>query len=333
VARDHRHGQDADVVEPPPPAREGPDEPFVSGDHRAAGAATTGKPILAAVLAAGGIPAAFRRPGARVAAFAYPESAARALARAADRADWLRRPAGSFPRLAGIHRDDAAALVERALAVEDSAWLPAAHVRALLVAYGIPVVPERVAATVEEALAAAAELGLPAVVKTAQPGVHKLDFGGVALGLETVEDVRAAAERIGPPVLVQQMVQGGVELLAGLVQDPVFGPLVAFGAGGSLAELIGEAGFALAPLTDVDAGELVLGGKAGRLVRGFRGAPAADVASLVDLLLRVARLGEDLPEVAELDLNPVIALPDRCLAVDARVRVARPGAPARAKTW
>jgi acyl-CoA synthetase (NDP forming) len=129
------------------------------------------------------------------------------------------------------------------------------------------------------------------------------------------------------------MVYGGAELLAGLVQDPVFGPLVAFGPGGSLAELIGEAGFAVAPLTDADARELVLGGKAGRLVRGFRGAPPRDVGALTDLLHRLARLGEDLPEVAELDLNPVMALPEGYVAVDARLRVARPAAVAPPKTW
>ena len=120
------------------------------------------------------------------------------------------------------------------------------------------------------------------------------------------------------------MLKGGAELLAGIVQDPVFGPLVAFGPGGVFAELIGEAAFRIAPLTDVDAEELVGGGKAGRLVAGFRGAPAADFQSLVDLVLRLARLGEDLDEVAELDLNPVLALPDRCIAVDARIRVREP---------
>ena len=129
------------------------------------------------------------------------------------------------------------------------------------------------------------------------------------------------------------MVPSGAELLAGVVQDPVFGPLVAFGPGGVFAELIGEAGFRIAPLTDRDADELVYGGKAGRLVRGFRGAPAADGAALADLLLRLARLCEDIPAVAELDLNPVLALPDRCVAVDARVRVQRPELTTRAKTW
>ena len=123
------------------------------------------------------------------------------------------------------------------------------------------------------------------------------------------------------------MVRGGAELLAGVVQDPVFGPLVAFGPGGVLAELIGEAAFRIAPLTDVDAEELVT--SAARLAawsRGFRGAPAADQTALADLVLRLARLGEDLPEVAELDLNPVLGAARRLR----RRRRPRPGAPARA---
>ena len=145
--------------------------------------------------------------------------------------------------------------------------------------------------------------------------------------------MRAAAERIGGALIVQPMVPSGAELLAGVVQNPIFGPLVAFGPGGVFAELIGEAAFRIAPLTDRDAEELVYGGKAGMLVRGFRSAPAADGEALADLLLRLARLGEDNPAVAELDLNPVLALPDRCVAVDARVRVQRPEHTARAKTW
>ena len=100
-----------------------------------------------------------------------------------------------------------------------------------------------------------------------------------------------------------------------------------------MAELIGEAAFRIAPLTDVDARELVTGGKAGRLVAGFRGAPPADEEALIDLVLRLGLLGEEVPAVAELDLNPVVALPDGCVAVDARVRVQRPERVVRAKSW
>jgi len=182
-------------------------------------------------------------------------------------------------------------------------------------------VPERLAADANEALAAAREIGGPVVVKTAAPGAHKTETGGIALNLETDDEIRAAVERIGSPVLVQAMIGGGTELLAGVVQDPLFGPLVAFGPGGVLAELIGGAEFRIAPLTDLDAEQLVHGGKAGRLVHGFRGAEPADAAALVALVEGLSQLAVDLPEVAELDLNPVIARASGCVAVDARIRL------------
>ncbi|MGH3020191.1 MAG: acetate--CoA ligase family protein, partial [Gaiellaceae bacterium] len=224
-------------------------------------------------------------------------------------------------------------VLEEALAEADDVWLTPGQTRRLLEAYGLPLVPERTVATIDDAVEAAEAFGYPAVVKTAAPGVHKTEIGGLALDLGDADAVREAAERIGPPLVVQPMIARGTELLAGLVQDPVFGPLVAFGPGGVLAELIGEAAFRIAPLTDADAEELVSSGKAGRLVAGFRGAPPADAEALVDIVLRLALLGEELPAVAELDLNPVLALPDRCVAVDARVRVRRPERRMRAKTW
>jgi acyl-CoA synthetase (NDP forming) len=229
-------------------------------------------------------------------------------------------------------RDDAYAVLREVLEA-GGGWLDAWQTRRLLDAYGLPLVAERLAATPDAAVEAARELGYPVVVKTAAAGAHKTEQGGVILDLGADAAVRAAAEKIGGSVLVQPFVRGGAELLAGAVQDPVFGPLVAFGPGGVLAELIGEAQFRLAPLTDLDAGDLVRSGKAGRLVAGFRGTPPADEASVVDLLLRLSLLADDLPEVVELDLNPVLALPDRCVALDARVRVAAHAPVHRSKSW
>jgi acetate---CoA ligase (ADP-forming) len=291
------------------------------------------KPVLAVVVSADGTPAALREAGSPVATFAYPESAARSLGVAAGRAEWLRRPAGTVPAIDGIDRAAARQLVDRVLAASDDVWLDPANTRALLTAYGVPLVPEQVVANADEAVEAARSLGRPVVLKTAAAGVHKTESGGVALNLETDDEIRTAAERIGGPLLVQPMVRGGTELLAGVVQDPVFGPLVAFGPGGVLAELIGGAQFRIAPLTDRDADELVQGGKAGQLVRGFRGAEAADAGALVALVHRLSQLALDLPEVSELDLNPVLALPAGCVAVDARIRLrARPQGRSL-KTW
>jgi acetyl coenzyme A synthetase (ADP forming)-like protein len=321
-------GVDAVVVLFVPPVVAGADE-VADAILRAVDAAEADKPVLATVLSGEGSPASLLEPPRRVASFAYPESAARALGRAAERADWLRRPAGVVPELPGIDPGRAAEMVRSG----GEGWLDAARTRELLSAYGIPVVEERVAWTADEAAAAAAEFGYPAAVKTAEPGAHKTEREAIALDLADETELRATVERIGLPVLVQPMVKSRTELLVGVVQDPVFGPLVAVGPGGVFAELIGEAQFRIAPLTDTDAEELVLTGKTGKLVRGYRGAPPADVAALTDLVLRLSRLAEEFPEVAELDLNPVMALPARCVAVDARLRVRPVEHVVQPKTW
>ena len=326
-------GIDAVIVLFVPPVVAGAEEVAEAVVRGVRSAPDTGKPLLAAFISDEGIPASLLRPDSGVAAFEYPESAARALAHAVGRAEWLRRPVGEPPELERIDRHAAEALVATLLGPSTDAWLTSPQVRELLGAYGIPLVPDRAESSLEGALSAACELGYPVVVKSAVPGAHKTESGGIALDLAAEEDVRAAVERIGLPVLVQPMIRGGAELLAGVVQDPVFGPLVAFGPGGVFAELIGEAQFRIAPLTLTDAEDLVTTGKAGRLVAGFRGAPPASASVLVDLVLRLARLAEDIPEVAELDLNPVLGLPDACVAVDARVRLRPADRLLRAKTW
>jgi acetate---CoA ligase (ADP-forming) len=292
----------------------------------AAAAEGSGKPVLAVVMTGDRGPAAFARPGSPVAAFPYPESAAAALGRAAERAAWLRRPVGV------VHRPDRDR-VDLGPVAAGGRWLDPVETRSLLEGYGLPLAPQQTAASPRKAARAAREMGFPVAVKSAQPGVHKTERGAVVLGLRTQRDVAAAASAIGGPVLVQAMVCGGVELLAGFVQDPSFGPVIAFGPGGVHAELIGEATVRIAPITDIDAIELITTGKAGRLVSGYRGAPAADRAALTDLLTRLSMLAEEHPEVAELDLNPIIARSDGCVVVDARARIAPPAAATRVKTW
>jgi acetyl coenzyme A synthetase (ADP forming)-like protein len=319
---------DALIVLFVPPVVAGADE-VAAAIRETVEAAGSDKPVLAVVMSAAGTPSCLLEAGSPVAPFQYPESAAHALGVAVARSEWLRQPAGTVPELDGIDRAAARRLIDEA----GEGWLSPRQAGSLLEAYGVPVVSEREAASADEAVEAARELGFPVVVKTAAAGAHKTESGGVALDLRDERQVAAAVERIGAPVVVQTYVSGGAELLAGVVQDPVFGPLVAFGPGGVLAELIGDAAFRLAPLTDVDAAELVHAGKAGRLVAGFRGAPAADGAALTDLLHRLSALAEDFPEVAELDLNPVIAQPDRCVVVDTRIRIEPAGPRLSPKTW
>ena len=299
---------------------------------QAAAESETHKPVLASILAAEGAPSTLRS-ATNVPAFSYPEAAARALGRAVDRAAWLRRSAGTVPALPGTDQASAVALVERTLDGRDEAWLEPSDARALLVAYGIPVVEESVCGTPDAAVAAAQALGHPVVVKLAEPGAHKTERGGVALNLESDDAVREAATRMNGPVIVQPFITGGAEFLAGVAHDPVFGPLVAFGPGGVQAELIGGTGFRLAPLTDADTHELVTEGKAGAIVAGFRGAEPVDVHALEDTLHRLSLLAEEIPELAELDLNPLLGFSDRVVAVDARIKLARAASHQDAKTW
>ena len=236
-----------------------------SGGRRGRPEAGSDKPVLAVDHQCGGYAGGASR-GERVAPFAYPESAARALGRVAERADWLRRPQGTVP--AGGDRPRAWRGGRRRGARQRGRHVarPAATSR---VARGLRP-PARCGASGRLGREAVASRGarLPGVVKTAAPGAHKTETGGIALDLADAEAAVDAA-RIGFPVIVQPMLAGGGELLAGVVQDPVFGPLVAFGPGGVLAELIGEAAFRIAPLTDVDAEELVTAERRGGCSPGF----------------------------------------------------------------
>jgi acyl-CoA synthetase (NDP forming)/GNAT superfamily N-acetyltransferase len=288
------------------------------------------KPVVAVLLSGehSDVPAQARP----FATFASPEAAACALGVAARRAAWLRRPEGVVPALAGVDREGARTIVAAALAERESAWLGADDSRRLLEAYGVPLVPEAIATTPDEAVIAAARMGGAVAVKSAVPGAHKSESGGVALDLRGPDAVRAAAARIGGAVVVQPMLTGS-ELIAGVVRDAVFGPLIALGLGGVLTELVAAAAIAIAPLTDIDAADLVAAGPVGRLMAGFRGQPPLDAVATTDLLHRLSALALDIPEIAELDLNPVLVTSAGCVAVDKRIRVCRSAPTGRVKSW
>ena len=166
-------------------------------------------------------------------------------------------------------------------------------------------------------------------LKAEVPGlVHKTDAGAVLLDLRAEDRVRAGYRRLashfGPRltgVLVQPMITDGTEVIIGVQDDQMFGPLVVFGLGGVATEVLADHAARLAPLTEADADALINSIRSAPLLHGHRGAPAADVAALGDVLMLVSRLADDLPEVTELDLNPVIARPDGVVAVDARIKV------------
>ncbi|MET0417811.1 MAG: acetate--CoA ligase family protein, partial [Actinoplanes sp.] len=232
---------------------------------------------------------------------AYPsvEEAVRALGRVASYADWLRRPPGVMPTLAGVAPDAA-----------EIDGPPAA----LLSAYGIEVVPSTLASTIDGAVAAAESLGYPVALKAAGGALrHRIDLGAVRLALADEEDVRAAYRELsafGPDVLVQTMVPPGVACTIEVVEDPAFGPVVGFGLGGVASELLGDLAWRAAPLTDRAAEALVDEPRAAPLLHGYRGSAPVDRAALIDLLLRVGRLADEHPRLRALSLNPVLARPD-----------------------
>jgi acyl-CoA synthetase (NDP forming)/GNAT superfamily N-acetyltransferase len=261
--------------------------------------------------------------------YAYPEAAAHALARAATYGAWRSRPHGHIPGLGDVREDDARALVRAFLhGSPEGGWLPPDRVAELLGCYGIPLASLTPVTSADDAVRAAASLGGPVVLKADVPGlVHKTDAGAVQLDLRTEADVRHAYDQLAGKfgahacVLIQPMITGGTEVIAGVAQEPVFGPLVVFGLGGVGTDVLADRAARLAPLTDADADELIRSIRSAPLLLGYRGAQPADLAALKETLLRVSRLADDVPEIAELDLNPVIARPDGVSAVDARVRL------------
>jgi acyl-CoA synthetase (NDP forming)/RimJ/RimL family protein N-acetyltransferase len=267
--------------------------------------------------------------------YLYPESAARALGHAVRYSHWRSKEEGQVPELSGIRQHDAQTLVAKFLAAHHlGGWLPPDLAATLLACYGIRLVPTIEVTDAETAAKAASQFRLehgdvPVVLKADVPGlVHKSDAGAVLLDLRTQDDVRHGydelAGRFGADlrrVLVQPMITDGVEVLIGVVHEPVFGPLVVFGLGGVATDVLGDHAAKLTPLTDVDARELIDSVKAAPLLYGHRGSAAVDLDSLADLLLRVSRMADEIPEVAELDLNPVIARADAVSPVDVRIRV------------
>jgi len=202
----------------------------------------------------------------------------------------------------------------------------------LLSCYGLPLIETRVVTDADQAVAAAAELGMPVALKASARGlVHKSDAGGVLLGLDTSEAVSAAAAQIETSLaaagyrleglIVQPMAATGVELIVGVVNDHSFGPVLACGAGGTVAELTGDVAVRITPLTDLDAHEMLRSLRTFPLLDGYRGAERCDLRAIEDVLLRVSTMVDAHQEIVELDCNPLIARPDGAMIVDARVRV------------
>ncbi len=302
---------------------------------RAAQKVPAQKPVLTVFMSVDGKPAVLSAGArGRLPSYSYPEDAAVALSAAERYGRWRRRPVGKTLSLSPAARAEVRAVVDRVLESNDKpSWLGPDDLAAVLRCAGIELAAAE-DVRVQGVLEAAERIGYPLVMKVRIPEVlHKSDVGGVILGLRTCDEVSAAAsllkQRIKESgfelerVLLQREVPGGIEALVGVTVDPVFGPLIVCGLGGVLVELIKDVSFRLAPVSDVDAEEMISGLRSGRLLEGYRGGPPGDRAALVEFLRRVSALAEVVPELQELDLNPVKVLPPGrgVVAVDARIRI------------
>ncbi len=271
---------------------------------------------------------------ARVPVFTYPEPAAKALGRVAAWSEWRARPAGHVVTPPGIDARRGRAVVEEVLDGQpDGGWADAAASQELLDAYGITTARCRRVRTPEEAAAAQAELGVPVVVKIAA-AIHKSDVGGVAMGIDSpdaaakaLRAIRAEMTREGlgedaEDFLVQEAIHDGVEMIVGVSHDPAFGPLVMAGLGGTLVEVLGDVAMRITPLSTTDVDEMLRSLRSYRLLTGYRRSPPLDVAAFAELLHRVGAMVEDIPEIAELDFNPVFVRQHDVVVVDVRVRFA-----------
>jgi acyl-CoA synthetase (NDP forming) len=303
------------------------------------GVAGATKPVLSSFMGSHGILESLRSLQAgHVPSYSFPEAGARALGRAVAHARWRSRPVTTPRAFADADPARARKALEAALgrARQASGWLPPATVGEILAAYGLPSLAEREVKDAEAAVRAAKEIGYPVALKLVSRTItHKSDVGGVVLGLASEIPVRAACADIRARVaalgkaaeldgfLVQEMVVPSYEGVIGMTQDPQFGPLLMAGLGGTRVEIHRDVAFRLHPLHPEDAEAMLDGLRSRPLFDGYRASPPADRAAFADALLRVSALVGDLPELMELDLNPVAVLvPGRGVrVVDSRMRV------------
>lgn len=328
-------GVDAVVVIFIPPLLTTRPEDVAAAIARAAGEIPADRPILNVFLSSQGTPEMLSSgKRARIPSYRYPENAAISLSAAYRCGQWRRRPEGRTAVVSASAIERVRRVIKQVqVGAEENVWLAQGQTAELLNAIGIPMAPASVVA-LAEASAVAESIGFPVVLKAIAPGlVHKSDVGGVVLGLKSATEVDRAIERLRErmveagvdlhDVLVQQQIDGGLEMLIGVTTDPVFGPLVVCGMGGVQVELLKDVSFRLTPVSDTDAAEMVAKLRLSPLLRGYRGSPPADESAVIEAIMRISALVEIAPDIVELDLNPIKVLePGRgIVVVDARIRV------------
>lgn len=297
------------------------------------------KPVYLCWMAEGDLDRAFNVDGEVIPTYRHPEVPARIISRAITYENWRQQPIGQATHNSDIDLSMVKSIFAKALSERGSGWLTTEETYATLGAMNLPLAQGIVATGAEEAVKLAQKIGYPVAVKLASHQiVHKTEMGGVHLDLADEQAVRNSFEAIRARfaqmnkleamegVLVQPMLSGGVEVMIGMTRDPLFGPLIAFGLGGIHVEILGDVQFRVAPLTGRDATEMVRTIKGYRLLTGYRGQPAVDLKAIEEVLLRVSQLVEAIPQINEIDLNPVFALPEGqgCKIVDARIRIELP---------
>ncbi len=302
---------------------------------RAAGAKD--KPVIAVMMTEDHANIPMKVGGETLPRYLFPESAARVLSKVARYAEWRGGPPAVIPDFDDADIAAARAICHRAIEQRNGGWLLTEEVREILKHLKLPLPAGGVAKSADEAARIAAQVGFPVAVKLDSIKlVHKTEVGGVLLNLKSEDAVRGAFESIRNRVdatgqkdamngvLVQPMVSGGVEVMVGVTEDPLFGPLIAFGLGGIYVEILKDVNFRITPLSVQDARQMVRSIKGYKLLQGYRGHAPADVDAIEELLLRTSFMVEEIPEIQELDMNPVFALePGKgaCI-VDCRIRVA-----------
>jgi acyl-CoA synthetase (NDP forming)/RimJ/RimL family protein N-acetyltransferase len=291
-------------------------------------------PVVACFLGMSGLRDTLDAGDRVVPTYATPEEAVRALAAATEYGAWRRRDPGIRVDPPGLDRDSAEQLVTRLLAEHpEGLQLDAETAGELLDCYGIRLWPILPAADADAAVAAAEEVGWPVSLKTTAPYLkHRVDLGGVRLDIqgetELREDFFRMTEQLTPlggaDLAVQKMAPAGVATVVRTVEDPLFGPVISFGLGGDASDLLGDLGHRIPPLTDIDVADLVRSVRAAPKLFGHRGARPVDVEALEDIICRVSCLADDRPELAELELNPIVVAEAGASVLGASIRLAPP---------
>lgn len=333
------------------PVGEEPDQTVPEAIGRTLDAArkegVTSKPVCSVLMRDDPDPPPLQTPnGEEIPVFLFPENATRVLRKVIDYAEWLKEPAGQLLEYTDMDLDRAGDLCRDAAQTSESGWLSHQDTSLLLEALGLPLLRSVVAETAEAAVEAAEAIGFPVAAKLASSRIlRKTDVGGVALNLHSGEEVRRCftdlqerveaqfGEQAMEGLILQPMMTEGTEVMIGVDEDPLFGPILMFGRGGIHVELIRDLAFRITPLEDKDAAQMIREIRGFPLLEGYRGHPPADIEAIEDLLLRVSNAVERIPELRQIDFNPIFALPpgQGCVIADARVRVAE-GAEGSART-